>query len=156
PSLRSVDNSVRRRFNIVPFTHKPTTPDPQLAEKLKVEWPGILRWCIDGCLAWQAQGLNPPEVVCNATNNYFEEQDLFSRWLEECCEIELRKYERHAQLFSSWRTWAEANSEQAGSSKDFTPRLLKAGNDRIKYTKNTPGYHGKRGFTGIALRPKDT
>ena len=29
-------------------------------EKLKAEWPGILRWMIEGCLDWQANGLVRP------------------------------------------------------------------------------------------------
>ena len=56
PALRGVDNSTRRRFNIVPFTRRPATPDPELSEKLKTEWGAILRWMIEGCLEWQRSG----------------------------------------------------------------------------------------------------
>jgi putative DNA primase/helicase len=48
PVLRNVDEAARRRFNVVPFVHKPAKPDPDLEAKLKAEWPGILRWAIDG------------------------------------------------------------------------------------------------------------
>ena len=44
PSLRNVDDAVRRRFNIVPFEFKPNPVDPHLEDKLRAEWPGILRW----------------------------------------------------------------------------------------------------------------
>ena len=37
----------------VPFTHKPEKVDQELKEKLKAEYPAILRWAIDGCLDWQ-------------------------------------------------------------------------------------------------------
>jgi putative DNA primase/helicase len=50
PSLRNVADAARRRFNLIPFIHKPETPDRQLEEKLKSEWPGILRWAINGAL----------------------------------------------------------------------------------------------------------
>ena len=63
PNLRNIDDAAKRRFNIVPFTHKPPTPDPDLMTKLHAEWPGILRWLIDGCLAWQRVGLVRPPVV---------------------------------------------------------------------------------------------
>ena len=48
PSLHNVDEAQRRRFNLVPFTRTPANPDRQLEQNLKAEWPGILRWMIDG------------------------------------------------------------------------------------------------------------
>src|SRR6516165_5444284 len=69
PNLRNIDDAAKRRFNIVPFTHKPATPDPDLMTKLHAEWPGILRWLIDGCLAWQRVGLVRPPVVIGATQD---------------------------------------------------------------------------------------
>ena len=52
PHFRSVDEAIRRRLHLLPFTV--TIPeserDPNLAEKLKTEWPDILRWQIVGCL----------------------------------------------------------------------------------------------------------
>jgi putative DNA primase/helicase len=59
PVLKNVDDAARRRFNIVPFTRKPSHPDPQLEEKLRAEYPAILRWMVDGCLDWQKHGLVP-------------------------------------------------------------------------------------------------
>ena len=85
PNLRNIDDAAKRRFNIVPFTHKPAAPDPDLIAKLHGEWPGILRWLIDGCLAWQRVGLVRPPVVTEATAEYFEEQDTIRHWIEERC-----------------------------------------------------------------------
>jgi putative DNA primase/helicase len=68
PGIRGVDEAIRRRFHLVPFTI--TVPlkerDPELAEKLKAEWPGILAWAIQGCLEWQRIGLSPPKAVQSA------------------------------------------------------------------------------------------
>ena len=83
--LTNVDDAAKRRFNIIPFTRKPPRPDRQLEEKLKAEWPGILRWMIEGCLDWQANGLVRPAIVAEATAEYFDDQDTFGQWLEECC-----------------------------------------------------------------------
>src|SRR5262249_9400947 len=46
PSLRSVDEAIRRRFNLVPFsvTIPAEERDETLAERLRTEWPGILDW----------------------------------------------------------------------------------------------------------------
>src|SRR6266852_8328892 len=87
PGLRSVDEAIRRRLHIVPFTI--TIPEDQrdrsLSEKLRAEFSGILSWAIDGCLAWQREGLNPPAVVRDATDDYLESEDAIGRWLEDRC-----------------------------------------------------------------------
>jgi putative DNA primase/helicase len=55
PSLRSVDEAIRRRFHLVPFavTIPEHERDLELTKKLKAEWPGILAWIIQGCVEWQ-------------------------------------------------------------------------------------------------------
>ena len=59
PALRNVDEAMRRRLHLIPFTVTipPDERDPDLAGKLKAEWGGILRWAIDGTLAWRRIGL---------------------------------------------------------------------------------------------------
>ena len=58
------------------FTNTPPKPDPTLRDRLIAEWPEILRWLIEGCLEWQAHGLNPPKSVQATTKAYFETQDV--------------------------------------------------------------------------------
>jgi putative DNA primase/helicase len=54
PRLNNVDEAMRRRMLLVPFLVQIPVEerDPDLPEKLKAEWPAILRWCLDGCLEW--------------------------------------------------------------------------------------------------------
>jgi putative DNA primase/helicase len=70
PSLRSVDEAIRRRFQLVPFaiTIPPGERDPELTKRLKAEWPGILAWMIEGCLWWQEHGLGtaPSSITSSA------------------------------------------------------------------------------------------
>ena len=60
PHLTSVNDAERRRFLIVPFLHKPVAPDKLLPSKLRGEYPGILRWMIDGCLDWARTASSSP------------------------------------------------------------------------------------------------
>jgi putative DNA primase/helicase len=87
PQLRNVDEAMRRRLHLIPFLQ--TIPaqrrDPELAERLREEWPGILAWALRGCLAWQSVGLQPPDSVRDATDDYFASEDAIGRWLDECC-----------------------------------------------------------------------
>src|SRR5262249_5031698 len=80
PGLKSVDEAIRRRFNLIPFTV--TIPsderDETLPEKLKAELPGIMQWMIEGCVDWQERGLAPPEIVTKATAAYLEAEDALA------------------------------------------------------------------------------
>jgi putative DNA primase/helicase len=83
PRLTNVDEAMRRRLLLVPFTVQipPAERNPNLAEKLKAEWPAILRWCIDGCLEWQRIGLTPPAIAREATENYLADEDMLPHGL---------------------------------------------------------------------------
>src|SRR5271168_1739902 len=88
PSLRSVDEAIRRRFHLIPFTVTipPEERDRDLTEKLKAEWPGILQWLLEGCLQWHRDGLRPPPTVVDATAAYLEAEDATAAWIEDRCE----------------------------------------------------------------------
>jgi putative DNA primase/helicase len=87
----------------VPFTHKPKEVDKQLGEKLRDEYPGILRWMIDGGLDWRKNELGCAEIVAKTTAEYFQEQDLFGRWIEEKCNCGAGLKAASSDLYASWR-----------------------------------------------------
>ena len=150
PALRNVDDAARRRFNVVPFTHKPVKPDPDLLEKLKSEWPGILRWMIEGCLAWQRDGLARPKSVLDATAEYFAEQDVLAQWVEERCELDKNFGTTSAELFASWQTFATSRAEEPRNAKWFATMLERQGFLRGKDCKEFRG----RGFIGLRVAPE--
>jgi putative DNA primase/helicase len=147
PGLRSVNEAIRRRFLLVPFTVTilPEDRDKELADKLKAEWPGILAWMIEGCRSWQAHGLDPPEAVTEATEAYLEAEDAMGAWIEECCEEDRQAWTKTTELFNSWRCWATAAEEWVGSNKQFAQKLEERG---LRYQKR----HGERGYWGLRLR----
>jgi P4 family phage/plasmid primase-like protien len=119
PVLRNVDDAARRRFNIIPFDFKPSPKDPELEERLRREWPGILRWAIDGCLDWQRNRLVRPAVLMAATEDYFAEQDVFASWAAECCIFDPNLTERPGKLLTSFNAWAERNGVERASRPRF-------------------------------------
>ena len=146
PGLRNVDVAMKRRLHLVPFTV--TIPederDKNLQEKLKSEWPGILQWAIEGCLAWQERGLQPPESVRDATAEYLDAEDALALWIEECC-VEGRTYTATtSDLFVSWKTWCDRTGEFAGSMKRFSQNLQ----DR-EYVRWQDPRSRRRGFRGL-------
>lgn len=148
PSIRNVDEAMRRRLHLIPFTVTvpPERRDGQLTEKLLAERDGIMAWAIQGCLQWQQHGLQPPAVVTAATDEYFEAEDAIGRWMDERCLLDVNQTALTAELFSDWKYWAEDAGEFIGSQRRFSEQLI---------AKNFQGWRnstGLRGFRGIGLK----
>src|SRR5262249_23100784 len=139
-----------RRMLLVPFTVQipPEERDCDLAAKLALEKPAILRWAIDGCLKWQRIGLAPPEIVTAATTEYFDDQDTIKQWLEDCTD-DGRPYAftANGELFSAWRNWCDERNIQPGNGKDLSDALADRGYERKKS-------NGVRGFKRLVIKPR--
>jgi phage/plasmid primase, P4 family, C-terminal domain len=152
PTLRNIDPAMQRRLNIVPFTRKPATPDQELETKLRAEWPGILRWAIDGALDWQLNGLIRPSSVTAATAAYFEENDLFGTFLEEMCETDPgndRWFEPAPGFFKRWQEYAIAAGDEPGNARWLGENMARRGFAKMKRRCNgtTP-----QCFIGVRLK----
>jgi putative DNA primase/helicase len=147
PGLRGVDEAIRRRFHLVPFTV--TVPlaarDPELAEKLKAEWPGILAWAINGCLEWQRIGLSPPPVVRRATEEYLAAEDALANWIADRCHTGRYGVTSASDLFDDWRKWALSAGEDPGSQKRFSQALEARGYNKCRTKSGVQ-------FDGLALK----
>jgi putative DNA primase/helicase len=147
PSLRSVDEAIRRRFHLIPFavTIPAEERDGDLVEKLKAEWPGILAWLVEGCLNWQVEGLRQPQAVLEATEAYLSAEDTIAAWIDDKCERSVAAWESSSALFASWSAWANAAGENSGSNKRFAQALETRGFAPIRKMRG-------RGFEGLRLR----
>jgi putative DNA primase/helicase len=149
PSLRNVDEAIRRRFHLVPFTV--TIPaaerDPNLKDKLRAEWPAILSWMLAGCREWQRIGLAPPKAVTEATAAYLEAEDAMAGWLAERCLTEPEAWASSTDLFQDWKRWAERAGEPARTQKRFVQDLETRG--FVPFRRMTG-----RGFQGLRLVPE--
>ena len=147
PGLRTVDEAIRRRLHLVPFitTIPEGERDLELADKLRAEWPGILRWVIRGAEEWAVEGLRAPEAVSRATKDYLASEDALAQWIAECCG-EGSGFATTAALFASWREWAERAGEWPSSMKRFSQALLTKGFEPAREAS------GRRGFKGLWLR----
>jgi putative DNA primase/helicase len=150
PSIQTIDEAIRRRLHLVPFTV--TIPkekrDPDLAEKLLQESAGIMRWLIDGAVAYCDQGLNPPQSVLEATEHYFEDENTLAQWMADCCETATEYWETPTGLFNSWKAYASASNFSPGTNKDFKSKL-----EAVGIRQSRTGKRGRR-YEGIKLKPE--
>ena len=149
PRLRNVDEAIRRRIHMVPFTV--TIPqderDKGLPAKLVAEYGGILQWAIEGCLNWQGIGLAPPRRVREETGTYLDTQDPLSGWIEDCCIVEGAPWASVADLYASYSHHTEQAREHVDTKRRFSERLEGLGYERERRGKNQD-----RGFHGITLK----
>lgn len=150
PQIDNVDDAMRRRIHLIPFTFKPPARDGKLGEKLEREYPQILQWMIDGCLLWQKEGLEPPEIVQLRTQEYFDEENQMGLWMDDC--TERGAYMTSADAYRSWMLWCSEQGEYAGTQRDFTkalrPHTAELG---YAYTKVGPKDRRVRGWKGVQL-----
>ena len=105
---------------------------------------------------WQTKRLAAPTAVTTATDDYLEAEDAIGQWITECCIVkgqiiggQLIKRDLHtttAQLFGSWKSWAERAGEFVPSMKRFSQTIHGRGFD----PKRQAGT-GKPGFSGIEV-----
>jgi putative DNA primase/helicase len=149
PAIRVVDEAMRRRIHLVPFTARfaGDKADRDMPEKLRAEAGAVLAWMVRGFLGWQASGLQPPQAILSATQDYLDAQDTLGLWLDERCDTtDPTAEEKSSALYESFRAWKEARGEKAPSTVRFTGQL--EGRFRRQRSSRT----GHMVFLGIGLK----
>jgi putative DNA primase/helicase len=149
PKTHGLSSGLKRRLGILLVNRKPEKPDPTLKAALRSEYPAILRWGIEGCLAWQRRGLDVPSDVLAASADYFAMQDTFARWAEECCVLDPSLELKTGMLRGNFNAWAKASGEETMSTTDFSNAI-----DRFQGAKlRRVMLHGAHIVKGIGLQP---
>lgn len=151
PAVRGQDEGMWRRWHLLPFerTIPEADRDPKLTEKLTAETPGILAWAVEGCLAWQREGLRPSAKVRAATADYRTESDRLAPFIEECCVLDERARVPFADLYCAYQEWSQNQGERH-------PLPSKAFAELLRGKGATPCYIRRhRGWKGIGLATHD-
>ena len=158
PEIRGTDDGIWRRLLLIPFEAKfydrtdPDAPidgpfkDKLLITKLKNELPGILAWAVKGCLEWQRQGLNPPDAVREATQEYRSEMDVLGSYLEENTIKSVGATVSCASLYENYKKWCQDAGHTPYSKNKLGRRLYER-----HITKGTTP-RGEKAYCGIKLR----
>lgn len=89
--------------------------------------PTILKWLMDGCADYMAQGLNPPECVKEATDNYRRVYDRIGGFVDEMCNKEGKI--KRSDLYAAYTKWClrGENRYKAMSTTKFYAELAVRG-----------------------------
>jgi putative DNA primase/helicase len=148
PSVRHDDSAMWRRILRVPFEYvvPKAKRDPTLKARLRdpaISGPAILAWAVEGCLRWQEDGLQVPEVVKQATEQYRLDMDSVREFLEECCQFDAEARCSSAHLRTAYAAWAKAGKRPVSS--EFASQLAERGCTKIRM------HGGVRGWQGVRL-----
>ena len=142
PRLTSTDGGTKRRIAIAPFPST-LTPEAVIMDYQGVLFrecgPAILRWIVDGAIRFYNNQckLPKPKCVADATKKYLEEENWFSTFINDCCEIGDDYSARSGELYGAYQTWAGLNGLRSKCARDFSVALESNGFNKKKTNKGT-------------------
>jgi putative DNA primase/helicase len=152
PDIRGTDDGIWRRVLLVPFDVQipEAERDEKLIDKLWEERPGILNWLIEGLLGYLEGGLQEPEQVLNATQEYRADSDPIGSFLAECCVVSGSSddFLSARDLIDGFNLWLDQRGEGMWGQRTVSLKFkAEAGRYRDPAT-NRPFTKGKRDVTG--------
>lgn len=127
PHTRDFSDALFRRAMVVPFNRKfveGVDADPDLAEKLNEELPGILNMALNAYAKVVERGAftEPPSCV-QAKREWRLEADQAAQFVEECCTAGTTRT-KSADVYAAFCTWAERSGiRNRLARKTLTTRL---------------------------------
>ena len=143
PHVRGTDDGIWRRLRLIPFVRKfiGACRDPNLAEKLRAELPGIFNWCHRGYENYRLRGLDDaPAAVRAATTEYRAASDVIGQFIADRCNLDPALSVRAKDLFAAYAVWCDCSGERCATQREFGARLGERGFE--KHTSNGTVYRG--------------
>lgn len=154
PTVKGDDNGIWRRLLLVPFERNfendPTiVKDGSRAGKLAKERKGVLRWCVEGALSYQKEGLKKTGDILKAVEEYRMDMDLLGEWVGQCLVADNAGSVPVSACWASWNEFARGTGDIAyiSNQRKLTQRLS------AKYKVVRTG--GVRKLYGFTLKSSD-
>ena len=127
PKINGRDHDIYRRLQIVPFQRRfeAHEQDKTFADKLEAELSGILNWAIRGCMQWQEQGLNPPQIVKDQLDHYQQDMDTVGKFVDAQLVLDPASKIQSSELFQEYRSWCQRMGYSLQDDKQFKVSMLR-------------------------------
>lgn len=143
PRIRTTDLAMRARMTLVPFTASfMGREDRGLPDRLKGEAGAILRWMIEGAVAWQREGLRIPASVEQASRDYLDAEVSLADFIAEEIEEDAGANVTVAALYERYTKWAEEQGCKPMTRRSLSDGMVERGLDRRKGAKNASKFFG--------------
>lgn len=144
------DPGLQRRLVRVPFTAKPSQPDPRVKHALLNDphaQSALLNWLLSGIAEWFADDhqLTPPEIVSRATRDFWHDMDPFAEWKETRIDVGAGRVST-ADLYADYKAWCEREGERPRSRQALGKWLS------TQPTLEKDDTRTSRGWKGLRLR----
>lgn len=112
PRISGDDDGIWRRIIVIQFPHQfKGAADKTIGRRLLAEGPGVLRWLVEGTLIWLREGLQPPQSVQEAIDEYRKSSNPFGEWFSERVDLgDPDHREKAADLYASYKAFCEENA----------------------------------------------
>jgi len=132
PRVGANDDGIWRRLIVIPFEAKITGKSDikNYGDYLyENAGPAILGWIIEGARIAVGMGFRwyLPARVQTAVDEYRQQNDWFSIFIEECCEVGEDFTEKSGKLYDEYRSYCTRCGEYTRNSADFYAAVEKAG-----------------------------
>lgn len=152
PDIRGTDDGIWRRVLLVPFDVQipENERDEKLIDKLWEERAGILNWLIEGLMTFLEGGLQEPDQVLEATQEYRADSDPIGTFLGECCVVSGSSddFLSARELIDGFNLWLDQRGEGMWGQRTVSLKLKAEAGRYRDPTTNRPFTKGKRDVTG--------
>ena len=144
PQINNTDHGIWRRIKAIPFnrTFSVEEQDKTLGDKLLKELPGILNWAIEGCLDWQANELQTPQIVEDQVAEYKSAMDSISQFVRDECEQDSNHLYAASKFYQAYRDWCCSAGRKPQSQTAFKQALEKLNGVYQHRSSNGLQWHG--------------
>ncbi len=134
PQVDGSDQAIWDRIRLIPFAVRipEGERDKALQSKLRAEASGILAWAVQGCLAWQRDGLQTPDAILRATQDYRDEMDPVGDFLTEWCEVHPNLRTSVKDLYEGFKDWCAINNDPPLNKRQLSIELKQRGIEAAK------------------------
>jgi P4 family phage/plasmid primase-like protien len=129
PTVTDTNNATWSRLHTLPYIAKfprgSKECNTSLGDELAAEATGILNWILAGSQAWYANRLGKCESVTKANQQYREDQDPLTPFVDDCYTKLIGGRVKGSEMYAQYKSWVATNGMETMSSKEFHKGMMR-------------------------------